>query len=303
MKRSGLNVLGIIFGILSIIIVFTVAAILIGQQSFRTPLSFNFNFNLDNFEDVFKGNELEEKDEETFRGTYKEIQIEAISGDIEVTGWNEEYVLLEYVKAAPTDDHLEALRVEIEENDDELAISREFTGSGITPRGEIDFSLSVPREMLQELELKTISGTVLCSNLHRDIDMAVQTTSGRIKTDVVNNLTAKTISGEITFIAYGNDIDIRTTSGRVTGELRQVDKDGSIQIHSVSGAVKLIVPDSFEADVDLRSVAGSVDTDLPIKVTSSKRNSLEGTIGGGGISVDIDTTSGSIRIEKTTGNE
>lgn len=303
MKRSGLNVLGIIFGILSIVIVFTVAGLLIGQQSFRSPFVFNMGFKFDELENIFKSNQVQESDEEIFEGPFSEISIEAISGDIEITGWSEDYIKLEYTKSAPSREYLDYLTVEIDKRDDELVLKREFTGSGVTPRGEIDFILSIPNDKMREIEAKSISGKVICSNMTKDIDMDLQTTSGRIVTDAARNFSAKTISGEISFTVFGEDVNVRTTSGRIHGEFRLESNRGSIDIHSVSGSVKLIVPDNFEADVDLRSVTGSVDTDLPIKVTSSKRNSLEGTIGDGGVSVEIDTTSGSIRIQKISGDE
>ena len=135
------------------------------------------------------------------------------------SGWNENYINLNYTKAAPSREHLDYLTVEIEEDGDELTIEREFTGSGITPRGEIDFTLSVPKEMLKELSAKTVSGKISCSNMPSTIDMDLQTTSGRIETDGARDFSAKSISGEINFIAFGNDIAIRTTSGRIAGDL------------------------------------------------------------------------------------
>jgi lia operon protein LiaG len=302
MKRSGLNILGIIFGILSIAIVFTVAAILIGQQSARPIFTLHHSFRMNKLEDLFARNELTEQGEETFTGKYSELDIESISGDIEIHGWNENYVKLEYTKAAPSREYLDYLTVKIDEDDDTLSIERAFTGSGIPPRGEIDFTVSVPRGLLDELSAKTVSGKITCSNMSETTDMDLHTTSGRIETDGGRNFSAKTVSGEIVFISFGDDIDIRTTSGRIAGDLRLAGSRGSIDIHSVSGSVRLTVPDTFAADVDIRSISGSVDTDFPIQVTSSQRNSLKGTIGGGGVSVNINTTTGAVNIRKAAGD-
>lgn len=303
MKRSGINALGIVFGILSIIIVLAVSLALIKGQSGRSPFVFNFDFDMKEFEDIFKGNELEESGEEIFSGSYRELSIETISGDISITGWQEDYIQLKYTKSAPTQEHLDSLEVEIDDNGDSIDIERDFTGSGISPRGEIDFSLYIPADMIGELTVKTISGKIVSTNGSKATDMKLQTTSGRINIDAAQDIEAKTISGEIQFISFGNELDVRTTSGRINGEYRSTENRGNIDIHSVSGAVRLTVPDSFGADVDIRSVSGSVDTDFPIKVTSSKRNSLEGMIGDGGVSVNINTTTGSINIRKASGDE
>lgn len=125
MRRSGLNALGILFGILSILIVITVAAILLGRMPFRLPFNFNidtqrdqseeiFNLNsmkelMEDFEEMFSGNSIKESGDEIFEGRYDKIEIENVAGEIDIKTWDEDYVMLEYTKMAPTEEHLNNL--------------------------------------------------------------------------------------------------------------------------------------------------------------------------------------------------
>ncbi len=300
MRRGGLDTLGIIFGIVAFLIVIVSALLLISGRPFRVVRNFKESFELVG---VMNWGREEETGEERITGDFSEIDISNISGDILVTGWNEDYYLLTYTKQAPSREHLDGLKVDIEQNDDELSIEREFEGSGISPRGIISFSLNFPQDKVTLLNAQSINGKIVCTNMTGSIDQNLHTTSGRIETDNSRDLFAKSISGSVDFIFNGRELEIRTTSGRIDGEVRSIDPRGKIESRSVSGAVRIAVPDDFSAKLDLRSVSGSVSTDFPIEGLTTKRNSLEGTIRDGKIPVNISTTSGSIRIRRMSGDE
>ena len=302
-RGSGLNVLGVIFGILSILIVISVAAILLGKQPFSLPIDFRFDFRTDHMEDIFRGNEVEESGKKEFHEDFNSIFVENIAGNIEIDAWPEDFIGIDYTKSAPDQNYLDNLVVEIEEKGRTLKIERDFIGEGISPRGRIDFRIHIPRDRISDIYAKSVNGSIVCMNMSSEIDQELQTTSSRIETDASNNLFAKTISGEIKFISTGKNVEIRSTSGRVDWEYGTTGRNRGIDIPTVSGAVRLILPDKFQGHVDLRSISGSVDSDFQVDVRSAKRNSLEGDIGDGGTSIDINTTTGSIRLIKASGNE
>lgn len=301
MKRNGLNALGVIFGIISILIVIVSAVILFGVHPFNLGKRIIGDFDLKGF--VGSGDRIEDSGEERVEGPISEIEISNIAGNITITGWNEEYVLLKYKKFAPNQEVMDNIQIEIDKNGGELTIDRESDGSISSWRGRVTFDLRIPKATLEELSARSVSGKVTCSNMTPDIDLELQSTSGRIETDNAKDLYAKSISGGIDFIFNGKDLEIKTTSGRIEGEIRSIDPEGKIELRSVSGSVRIAVPDGFGARVDLQSVSGSVSTEFPVKVRSSKRNSLEGTIGDGEVDLEIDTTSGSIKIRKLSSDE
>lgn len=297
MKRNGLNAVGVIFGIISILIVISSAVILLGVQPFNIGKRIIGDLDIQGF--VGPKGRFEESGEKRIEGPVSEVEISNIAGDITVKGWDEDYILLKYSKFAPTEAVMDNILIEIDKNDDEVSIRRESDGSVSSWRGSISFELNIPIETVEKLSAKSISGMVICSNMSPNADLDLQSTSGRIETDNANDLFVKSISGSVDFIFNGGNLDINTTSGRIEGMIQSIEPDGKIDLRSVSGSVRIAAPDGFGARVDLRSVSGSVSTEFPVKVHSSKRNSLEGTIGDGGVDVDIDTTSGSIKIRKT----
>jgi DUF4097 and DUF4098 domain-containing protein YvlB len=245
----------------------------------------------------------EEKGEERITGKFTDVEISNISGDISISGWDNDTYLLSYTKNAPSLESLEGLKVEIDSRDDKLVIKREFEGSGISPRGTISFRLNIPREVVTRIKAHSINGKIHCTNMSPSTEQDLFSTSGRILTDNSGDLTAKTVSGSVDFLFNGRNLDIKTTSGRIEGEIETIDPRGKIALRSISGSVRITLPDDFSGKLDLRSVSGTVSTDFPVQAVSTKRNSLEGTIGEGKIPVDITTTSGSIRIRKLSEDE
>jgi hypothetical protein len=293
MRRSGIDILGVLFGLIALGIVLFAGITLFSGGGFTdrwSPFSGDFR-------GFRTGGRVEESGEETIEGGFETIDLENIAGSVTVHGWDRDYVRVEYVKSAPTRQYLDDLYVGIERNRGVLEISRESRKTGPSMRGTIRFEMWIPATVA-ELDIKSVSGKIELEGMSDTVDLDLATTSGRILTDNGGNFRAKSISGSVDFVSTGDEVDIRTTSGRIEGTVRKMVPDGRIEIRSVSGSVRIAVPADFGAQVDLRSVSGSVNTDMPVEVFSSKRNSLEGTIGDGGAEVDISTTSGSIRIRE-----
>ena len=291
MRRSGIDILGILFGLIALGIVLFAGVTLFSGGGFTDRWS-PFTGDFQGFQSEGR---LEESGEETVEGDFESIDLRNIAVSVTVHGWDRDYVQVEYVKNAPTRQFLDALYVDIQRSGGDLEISREDRKTGPSMRGRIRFEVWIP-ETTAALSVRSVSGRIELDGMSDTVDLDLATTSGSIQTDNGGNFRAKSISGSVDFISRGGDVDIRTTSGRIEGTVRDIGPDGRIEIHSVSGSVRIAVPADFGAQVDLRSVSGSVNTDMPVEVFSSKRNSLEGTLGAGGAEVDISTTSGSIRI-------
>jgi DUF4097 and DUF4098 domain-containing protein YvlB len=60
------------------------------------------------------------------------------------------------------------------------------------------------------------------------------------------------------------------------------------------------VPRTLAANVDADTTNGSIESELPIATTRVSRNSLRGTINGGGSDVRLSTTNGGIDIRTST---
>lgn len=181
------------------------------------------------------------------------------------------------------------------------------------------------------LEANTGSGSLKISNIGAGV--RAHTGSGSIEADSVHgSLYARTGSGSINARNIAGGFDGETGSGHLTLEqsaagsvhaqtgsggleLRHV--NGSLQaqagsgdvrvdgeatgewrIHTGSGSVEVRLPDNASFDLDAHTGSGSINLSHPVMVQGSiGRHEVKGKVGGGGVPVQLETGSGSIRIE------
>jgi DUF4097 and DUF4098 domain-containing protein YvlB len=127
---------------------------------------------------------------------------------------------------------------------------------------------------------------------------------------------AKASSGsgtiELEQTAKGN-VDLSTASGQIhvrgaNGGLTAETASGSIQISgkpdanwslsSSSGSISLDLPNGTPFTLDARTTSGGIDIDHPLTVSSihGRHREIHGAVNGGGPTIAVETTSGSIHI-------
>lgn len=299
MKKNPLDTVGIVCGIVAFVMVIGSLVFLVrGMQGAWFP------FRLPDFARMFRGEvdfdfgggNVRDEGEERIDAAITNLDVSTVAGSISISGWSENYTLVRWVKTAPSQRALDNIAATIEARGDRLNVKRESL-SRFGRRGTVIFEIFIPSGM-QRIAARSVSGSVRLSGMPDGIDQDLGTTSGEIETDNAVDLEAASISGSIIFSFSGKVLQIKTVSGRIQGEIRDLGSGGSVKIHSVSGAVRLAAYPGLDARINLHSVSGSVSSELPVTVTQSKRNRLEGTIGQGSIPLEVGTTSGSIRITK-----
>lgn len=136
-----------------------------------------------------------------------------------------------------------------------------------------------------ELHLDTVSGV---TNVTSDTDVRkvkIGSTSGDISLalGVVEELDVSTVSGRVQAEALQcGSADLESTSGDITLQLR--DLAGPCDIDTVSGRVKLSLPEGAAFDLDFDTVSGKLDSELT------------GTPGG--VPIEVDTTSGNLTLRR-----
>jgi DUF4097 and DUF4098 domain-containing protein YvlB len=128
-------------------------------------------------------------------------------------------------------------------------------------------------------QMDTGSGGVIGDKVSCD-ELSVDSGSGSIRVDDVRSEHVKLDSG----------------SGGLTLSLLTSPK--SLIAESGSGGVNVSLPSNLNAEVDIETGSGSIDTDWPIKTTRYERRHLRGTIGDGSGRIKIETGSGSVRLRK-----
>lgn len=170
-------------------------------------------------------------------------------------------------------------------------------------RGDLSLDLSsgriTTRATRGSLSLDTGSGSVELTSV-RGSTLLVDTGSGSVEGSgvEVDRLEVDTGSGGIRLDEVtATRASLDTGSGSVRlGLLSDVRE---LEIDTGSGSVTVTIPSNFGARLDLDSGSGGVRVGLPVKDLDSGRSYLRGTVGDGHGSVEIDTGSGSIRIDRS----
>ncbi len=126
---------------------------------------------------------------------------------------------------------------------------------------------------------KTVNGEVDALRLNGDVDLS-------------------TVNGSISFSTTGIG-RASTVNGSIRGEMGRADWSDTLEMSTVNGGITLTLPQSLSTDVRASTVNGDINTDFPLTVTGRiSRRRLEGTIGGGGRSLFLESVNGSITLKR-----
>jgi len=210
------------------------------------------------------------------------------NGDIEVTTWDRDEIEIEARKKVRSSSEERArsafdeLTVQIEQTADGVRVDTRYPrvsdGWWRNVSASVRYEIRVPR--LAELTLETVNGKIAVDGVYGSIDL-------------------ETTNGGIDLMDGGGRVSAQTTNGGIDVELREVTADEAMDFRTTNGSITLSLPSEIRADLSARTTNGSVHTDFPITVQGSfRKNRLSGEINGGGASIELKTTNGSIRIRE-----
>lgn len=168
------------------------------------------------------------------------------------------------------------------------------------------------------LNAKTSGGNIVLSNCEGGLE--INTSGGGIEaTDSSGKLDARTAGGSISVRNFNGDASVRTSGGRldfenVNGRVSGKTSGGSIsasllspvpgdvELVSSAGSIDVMVAKNAGFNVEAEASVGAIANDLPIAATRTERDELRGAINGGGKSVVLRSSAGSISIRGISAN-
>lgn len=225
-----------------------------------------------------------------------DVVLKNVNGRITVKAWDQprvKVVALKEVEAGKDDlkGVMAELRVEFQQRDGGLTIITHYPkrdegihsifdwilGNDIS--AEVTYDLMVPRTM--NIDVTNTNGSIRLSDV-----------AGKHELDTTN--------GKIELTRCAGSLDASTTNGSIVAELTSVSKGQELRLETTNGRIEVAVPRDFAADVDAGTTNGEIHTDLPVATTHSGRNSLRGSINGGGTPLRMRTTNGGIEIRRVS---
>jgi hypothetical protein len=131
------------------------------------------------------------------------------------------------------------------------------------------------------------------------VTLVGKTVNGDVDANRLNgDVFVSTVNGSVTFSTTGM-ARASTVNGSIRGEMGRADWSDTLTMKTVNGSITLTLPQTLSTDVRATTVNGDITSDFPITVHGRvQRRKVEGTIGGGGRTLALDSVNGSITLRR-----
>jgi DUF4097 and DUF4098 domain-containing protein YvlB len=206
------------------------------------------------------------------------VSLNNINGDVEITGWSRNEVQIDAVKTAPDQQRLNDMRIEVNAGTTSVEISTKYPeGRNNNNPGSVRYTLHVPQNADID-KVNLVNGT-----------LDVKQISGEITANLVN--------GKLRASDLAGTADLSTVNGTIDANYTSLNNVRRIKLGSVNGTLNLLLPQSPNANVSASAVNGSISTDFPLTVKGHfVGKSVSGTLGSGGVEIELNNVNGSIHI-------
>ena len=239
------------------------------------------------------------------------VELKNLNGWIHIAGWDQNQVKVDAVKRARTRKRLDEARITVENGTNSIYIRTQYPehnygdcdghgygygfgsgGDGNTvsystskasddddchdPMATVDYTVMVPRNARLE-QVSPVNGNV-----------EVIGVKGPVHVNAVN--------GKVTVTGLAGDSDVASVNGTVEASFDRL--NGSSRVHAVNGRVVLTVPSDSSVRLRAHSLNGSISNDfgLPENRGWPVGHDLDGKIGEGAASLEVDTVNGRVEI-------
>jgi DUF4097 and DUF4098 domain-containing protein YvlB len=217
-----------------------------------------------------------------FQKTYRigeggQIRIGNISGDVVVTGYDGDSIVVTATKKGRDRDKIE---IEDRSGTANVDVGVKYP-KNCNCDANIRFEVQVPRSVKYDYDhIASVSGDV------------------RV-TGVTGRLNASAVSGDVHITDVSGSVSVSSVSGDVQVEINRLDGADDMKFNTVSGDVSVTLPGNLDADVDMSSFSGSIKTDFAIEVRSERygsRNSARAKLGEGTRRLKMSSVSGDLSL-------
>ena len=216
--------------------------------------------------------------QKTYRiGASGQIRIGNVSGDVIVTGYDGDSIVVTGTKKGRDRD-----LIEIEDR----------SGSA-----NVDIGVRYPRNCNCDASIRFDVQVPRSASYNFD---QISSVSGDVRVTGVNGkLHASAVSGDVHVIDVSGSVSASSVSGDVKVEISRLDGSDDMKFNTVSGDVSVMLPGSLDADVDMSSFSGSIRTDFAIEVRSERygsRNTARAKLGEGTRRLKMSSVSGDLSL-------
>jgi len=205
------------------------------------------------------------------------VVIQNLYGNVTVTAWDRDAVLVEAVKRSTDPKRLEDARIVVQPSADLLSISTEYTGADAAHPASVEYRITVPRRANLE-NVKLFNGGLSLTGL-----------SGPVKASAVN--------GSIKALGLGGQVNLSTVNGRLEANFQHLSRANPISLSSVNGPILLSIPCGRGVGLVAQNRSGGIASDLGVAAHNATGHRL--VVKGSGTQIRLHNVNGRISIHSS----
>jgi hypothetical protein len=212
-------------------------------------------------------------------GSNGRVTVQNLYGDVQITAWDRDEVLVEAIKRSADPRHLDDARIVVDSSSEMVAIHTQYSGSDAEHPAAVEYHIMVPRNANLE-NVALING-----------GLSIRGVTGPIKASSVNgSIRAEKLAGEA---------ELSTINGQVEADFEQVSRLHPITLSSVNGPIRLSLPSGASATVSAQNRSGGIDSDFGRAWRAPSGHTLTAALNGGGALIKLKNVNGGISIHST----
>lgn len=209
-----------------------------------------------------------------------QLSLANVNGSVRISIWDRSEVKLDAIKHARKQEHLDAVKIEVESKPNKLTIRTKYPDSkkwfGNNNSTKVDYTLKVPAS----IRLKSIDNV-----------------NGTIEIDGVGGETkASTVNGSLTVRGLVAQAKLSSVNGRIQAGVTSLEGVESLEASTVNGTVELNLPAHVDADLAISTVNGAISGDIPVKKHWPLGCECKTRLGEGGTRINASTVNGAVRV-------
>ena len=263
------------------------------------------------------------------------LSVENFNGSVEITGWDKDTVEIDGRQYASTIEMRDAIKIDVAASDGLVQIRTIRPGDRYGNMGA-RYIIRAPRKVnldrivssngglkVDEIEgimrLRTSNGSIRTARIRGDLDAA--TSNGGIDIDDLDGpANVRTSNGRVTAEGVRGSLQIATSNGSIHASVVKPEPHRPIKLQTSNGGIDLSMdsladneirastsnsgitvklPSTASAHIHAHTSHSAIHTDFDLKREEGDgKNSLDGIIGDGGPTIELNSSNGSIRLLK-----
>jgi len=273
-----------------------------------------------------QSNIIEENTLSTEKG--KTLTISTFAGTIDITTWDKNEVSVKVTGNNTADEMMifdmsstsTGVKIDGQKKSDfkkksynvninyDIKVPADYNIDAFTGGGEISVS-----NLTGSVKVNTSGGNITTNNITGNISgstaggnvtitkntgtLDISTQGGNIKAEGFNGkVTVSTMGGNLVLTGTGGTVNGHTGGGNITLDFSG--KNEGIELSTMAGNIKLNLPSDIDADADISTLVGKIDTDFASADNGKLSSFLKTTINAGGNKLKCTTSAGNISVNK-----